>query len=254
MLIEAVVANKVWIGAGAFLILFTAERLAPAAPATPNPRRLFRNGALWVLLLLTSPAIVLPLTSVASNYQLWARPTAPAAATLLADVILLDIWTYLIHRAYHEIALMRRFHRVHHLDEHLDTTSAVRFHPGEVALSATLRMAPIVLLAIPFLNVVVFETALLAATLFHHSNVRFPAKFENLMSMIVVTPSIHWVHHHAVAADTNSNYSAIFSVWDRLFGTWSGAKRSPDMKIGIENVADKSLIGLLLAPFQPREK
>ena len=254
MLTEAVIANKAWIGAGVFLILFAAERLAPAAPAPPNPHRLVRNGALWVLLLLTSPAIVLPLTSIAGDHPLWARPNAPGTVALLADVILLDVWTYFIHRAYHEISVMRRFHRVHHLDERLDTTSAVRFHPGEVAISAILRMIPIILLAIPFAHVVIFETALLAATLFHHSNVRLPAHLEGALSRVLVTPSIHWVHHHATAADTNSNYAAIFSVWDRLFGTRSDTKRSPEMKIGLENVADKSLIGLLLAPFQAREK
>jgi sterol desaturase/sphingolipid hydroxylase (fatty acid hydroxylase superfamily) len=255
MISDVVIANKAWIGAAVFATLFVAERLTPAAPTAPDAGRLVRNGILWALLIVLSPAIVLPLTMLASEHPLWVRSSAlPEPAVLIADLILLDLWSYWLHRAYHEIPLMRRFHRVHHLDQHLDTTSAVRFHPGEVALSALLRMIPITLLAAPFTHVVIFETVLLASSLFHHSNVRLPRGAERLVSRVFVTPSIHWVHHHAVASDTNSNYSAVFSLWDRLFGTKSPTKRTPEMKIGLGDVADKSVIGLLLAPFQAVEK
>lgn len=255
MLSEAVIANKAWIGLGAFAFLFALERVWASSPATPDVRRLVKNGVLWGLLLIISPLIVLPLTAIATDHPLWRRPGDwPPAATLAADIVLLDLWTYWLHRAYHEVPLMRRFHRVHHLDERLDTTSAVRFHPAEVAISASLRMAPVALLAIPFEHVVLFETLLLAASLFHHSNVRLPAVAERALSRIMVTPSIHWVHHHAVPADTNSNYSAILSLWDRLFRTRSRTPRTPAMKIGIAGVEDKTAIGLLLAPFQSAEK
>lgn len=255
MLTEAIVANKALIGAGAFAILFAAERAFAAAPAAPDPKRLFKNAALWAMLLLFSPAITLPLTAFASAHPVWARAGILLEPAMLAvDLILLDLWTYWLHRAYHEIPAIRRFHRVHHLDERLDTTSAVRFHPGEVALSAALRLVPITLLAIPFSHVVLFETVLLAASLFHHSNVRLPPAFERGLSRIIVTPSIHWVHHHAVPADTNSNYAAIFSFWDPLFGSRAATARTPTMKIGLEGVEDKSLIGLLLAPFKATEK
>jgi sterol desaturase/sphingolipid hydroxylase (fatty acid hydroxylase superfamily) len=255
MISEAVIANKAWIGAGIFATLFIAERLAPAAPVATNAGRLVRNGVLWALLMALSPAIVLPLTLYAGDHALWMRSGAlPETATLVVDLILLDLWSYWLHRAYHEVQLMRRFHRVHHLDEQLDTTSAVRFHPGEVALSALLRMAPVTLAAIPFSHVVIFETVLLGASFFHHSNLRLPRATERVISWIFVTPSIHWVHHHAVPQDTNSNYAAVFSLWDRLFGSKSPSKRMPEMKIGLADVADKSVIGLLLAPFQSAEK
>lgn len=252
MISDVVIANKAWIGAAIFSILFVAERLAPAAPMATDVPRLVRNGVLWALLFALSPAIVLPLTALAGDHPLWIRPSLlPEPAVLVADLILLDLWSYWLHRAYHEVPLMRRFHRVHHLDEHLDTTSAVRFHPGEVALSALLRMAPITLAAIPFSHVVIFETVLLAGSFFHHSNVRLPGAVERFISWVFVTPSIHWVHHHAVPQDTNSNYAAVFSLWDRLFGSKSPSKRTPEMKIGLADVADKSVIGLLLAPFRP---
>ena len=254
MLSDAVIANKALIGGVVFAALFVAERIAAASPSRVGAARLVRNGVLWASLLLISPLIVLPLTAYAAGHLAWARPLEwPDWATLAADVVLLDLWAYWIHRAYHEVGVMRRFHRVHHLDRHLDTTSAVRFHPGEVALSALLRMIPIVALAIPFRHVVLFETLLLVATLFHHSNVRLPATFERALSRVIVTPSIHWVHHHEAPRDTNSNYAAVFSLWDPLFRTRSATKRSPDMKIGIAGVEDKSATLLLLLPFKPLE-
>lgn len=255
MLTDAVIANKAWIGLGVFAFLFALERVRAAAPAPPNVSRLTKNGVLWALLIVLSPLIVLPLTAFAAAHPLWSRPEgSPPSAMLLGDLIIFDLWAYWVHRAYHEVPFMRRFHRIHHLDERLDTTSAVRFHPGEVAISAVFRMAPIILLSIPFAHVVLYETALLAGSLFHHSNVRLPAAFERALSRVIVTPSIHWVHHHAIPEDTNSNYAAVLSLWDMLFGTRSPAARTPDMKIGLENVADKSLIGLLLAPFQRSER
>ncbi len=239
------------IGGVAFLILFVLERIYAAQPTRPDLRRLLRNGVLWLLLLALSPLIVLPLTALTAEHPLWRRPEGwPVWLSTAIDIVLLDLWSYWLHRAYHEVPLMRRFHRVHHLDEHLDTTSAVRFHPGEVALSALLRTIPIAVLAMPFAHVVLFETVLLAASFFHHSNVRLPARVERALSRIIVTPSIHWVHHHAIPRDTNSNYAAIFSLWDVLFRTQSRTERTLGMKIGIEGVEDKTAIGLLLAPFQ----
>lgn len=253
MIGESIIANKALIAGASFGILFAAERLHAASAPSGGWRRLLTNGALWACLLILSPLIVLPLIAFAAEHALWRRPAGwPHWPALIADIVLLDLWAYWLHRAYHEAPVMRRFHRVHHLDEHLDTTSAVRFHPGEVALSALFRMVPITLLAIPFAHVVLFETALLAASFFHHSNVRLPGAIERFLSRVIVTPSIHWVHHHAVAADTNSNYAAVFSIWDPVFGTRSRTRRTPEMKIGIEGAIDIPLGPLLLAPFTGR--
>ncbi len=250
MIGEAIVANKGVVGAAAFLLLFLLERVNAAEAARGGGARLFRNGVLWLFLVVLSPLVVLPIAKWAADHALWSRPSDWPAAAMLVDIVMLDLWAYFVHRAYHEAPLMRRFHRVHHLDEHLDTTSAVRFHPGEVVISALLRIPPIIALSIPFGHVVIFETVLLACSFFHHSNVRMRPGLEAALSRLIVTPSIHWVHHHAVRSDTNSNYAAIFSIWDRLFGTRSVNARTPGMTIGLEGVADKSAIGLLIAPFR----
>ena len=243
------------VAAGAlFLLLFSAERLASAAPPPKSKARLVRNLGLWAIVLISSPLIVAPITALGANASLWERPEAmtsgiAGAAMFAADIILLDLWAYGLHRAYHVVPVLSRFHRVHHLDEFLDTTSAFRFHLGEVVFSAAARLIPIALLAVPLTHVIVFETLLLSAAIFHHSNVRLPAKFERALSRIVVTPSIHWVHHHAVTADTNSNYAAIFSFWDRLFSSRSLTKRTPEMKIGLESIEDRPLLRLILMPL-----
>ncbi len=245
---------------GAWLaVLFAAERWRPAAPA-PAVRdgepgggwhRLLRNGGLWAATLLLSPLVVLPLTAWAAQHALDWRPSWwSGPGGLLLDLLLLDLLIYWWHRANHELPLLWRFHEVHHLDRTLDTTSALRFHFGEVLLSAAARAGVVVLLGIPFVSVLVFETLVLLSTIFHHSNLRLPAGLEHALSRLVITPSIHWVHHHARRADTDSNYGTILSLWDPLFGTRSAISRRPEMAIGVERRRELGFVGLLLRPFQ----
>jgi sterol desaturase/sphingolipid hydroxylase (fatty acid hydroxylase superfamily) len=103
----------------------------------------------------------------------------------------------------------------------------------------------------PLASVVVYETLLLLATIFHHSNVKLPRPFERALSFAVVTPSIHWVHHHAVRRDTDSNYATVLSIWDHIFRSRSATKRTPEMPIGVEGRHDEELPQLLILPFRP---
>ena len=168
----------------------------------------------------------------------------------MADLVLLDFWIYWWHRANHELPWLWRFHQVHHLDELLDTTSAVRFHFGEVLLSALARGGAIILLAVPLTSVLLFEALLLIGTLFHHSDARLPPRLEAALARVIITPSIHWVHHHAVRADTDSNYGTIFSFWDPLFRSKSRTRRFLTMPIGVEGRRERPLLRLLVTPFE----
>ncbi len=116
-------------------------------------------------------------------------------------------------------------------------------------LSALARAAVIVLLDIPIASVLVFETLLLVAAIFHHSNLRLATGLERALARVGITPSIHWVHHHARRSDTDSNYGTIFSFWDPLFDSRSATPRSPGMPIGVETRGEQSLARLLLRPF-----
>ena len=126
----------------------------------------------------------------------------------------------------------------------------MRFHFGEVVLSAFARAALIILVDVPLASVLLFEALLLTATIFHHSDARLPPRLEAALARVIITPSIHWVHHHAVRADTDSNYGTIFSFWDPLFRSKSRTRRWLTMPIGVEGRRERPLLGLLLAPFQ----
>ena len=237
--------------------LFLAERLHPAArepaggPEAPGGVwRLARNGTLWFGNIGLSALFVVPVSLLATQYHLGWRPEWWGGwAGLAFDVVLLDVLIYWWHRANHVVPILWRFHEVHHLDRFLDTTSALRFHFGEVALSALARAAVIVAFDIPLASILVFESLVLIGTIFHHSNLALPARLERALARAVITPSIHWVHHHAVRRDTDSNYGTLFSFWDPLFGTRSATERTPDLAIGVERRPERGLPHLLARPF-----
>jgi sterol desaturase/sphingolipid hydroxylase (fatty acid hydroxylase superfamily) len=245
------VAVTLWL-----VLLFTAERLYPAddrpRPEIANAwRRLARNFALFLVNIALSPVAVVPLSLWAAAHAIAWRPLWWRGAFGLAlDLVLLDLWIYWWHRANHEVPLLWRFHAMHHLDRVLDTSTALRFHFGEVLLSAAARAITIVLLGLPVVSVVVFETLVLAGAIFHHSNLALPPRFEAVLSRIVVTPSIHWVHHHRARRDTDANYSTLLSLWDRLFASRSPTARMTGMAIGVEGSEELALPQLVIAPFR----
>ena len=210
---------------GSLAALMLAERAFPVAKALGGIRRVGRNLSLAGLNAVLSWAVVVPLSAFAASHALGWRPEWWAAGRAFCSIsCILDCWIYWWHRANHELPFLWRFHEVHHLDEFLDASSALRFHFGEVLLSSLVRAGVIILLGVPLLSVVVFETLLALSAMFHHSNLRLPHRLERALSFLIVTPSIHWVHHHAIRRDTDSNYSALLSVWDRLFGSRSATR------------------------------
>jgi sterol desaturase/sphingolipid hydroxylase (fatty acid hydroxylase superfamily) len=254
------VQSKGGIIVGFALIVLILERAFPAvrplavahlASLGERARRFAKNMSFAAVNAVLSPLVVVPLSGLAAGWALEWRPIWWSGWPGLAlDLVLLDLWIYWWHRANHEIPFLWRFHAVHHLDEFLDATTALRFHFGEVLLSAAARALVIVIFAVPIANVIVFETLLMLATIFHHSNLRLSAPAERLLSRAIVTPSIHWVHHHAIRADTDSNYATILSLWDPLFRSRSATKRTPEMPIGVERQGEEDLAHLLVRPFR----
>mgnify|MGYP001602652965 CR=1 FL=1 len=240
---------------GLFLVFFLiAERLLPVARPEKGNGRLFVNAGLWASVLPVSPLFVVPISLWATGNPLWQRPEWWSGwQGLLIDLLLLDLWIYWMHRAFHEVPFLWRFHEIHHRDETLDASSAVRFHFGEVMISASVRLFLIFTFAIPFVSVIIFETIAALSAIFQHSNVRMPKWLERPLSWIIVTPSIHWIHHHVTKEDTNSNYCNIFSWWDLIFKTRSKTVRTPEMPVGLDYAGDLSLVKLWLQPFKKRE-
>jgi sterol desaturase/sphingolipid hydroxylase (fatty acid hydroxylase superfamily) len=243
--------SKAGIIAGTFVVLFALERLFPVVRWLGGTTRVIKNLTLAGFNFIASPLIVIPITAFAASHMLdWRPPFWSGWLGMGLDLLLLDLWIYWWHRVNHVVPFFWRFHEVHHLDETLDTTSALRFHFGEVILSSLVRALVIFVAAVPLSSVVVFETLVLMSALFHHSNLRLPGPAERAISWIIVTPSIHWVHHHAKRSDTDSNYCTVLSVWDRFFGSANTTPRVPEMLIGVEGKRERDIFGLLLKPFR----
>jgi sterol desaturase/sphingolipid hydroxylase (fatty acid hydroxylase superfamily) len=134
------------------------------------------------------------------------------AGEICAALLLLDFWTYWWHRMNHRIHFLWRFHRMHHSDPWLDVTSARRFHPGELAISSALRIPLIFLLGLELWHVALYDGVMLAVVLFHHANVAVSPGFDRLLRLLIPTPVMHKIHHSRMRSETNSNYTALFSI------------------------------------------
>jgi sterol desaturase/sphingolipid hydroxylase (fatty acid hydroxylase superfamily) len=139
-------------------------------------------------------------------------------ARFVLALVLLDGWTYLWHRANHAVPLLWRFHRMHHSDDAMDVTTATRFHVGEHVGSSVLRLGLIPLVGLRVEELLVYETLVVAVTMLHHANVSL-GRWDRPLSWLVVTPNLHKVHHSRLRPETDSNYSTLLSVWDRLAGS-----------------------------------
>ena len=258
--IRELLAAKGAIVAGWIVLALVLEQWRPAAPPPIHLagygaawfKRWGRNFGFFILNAALSTLFVLPVTIWAAFHAPWSRPAlVPDWAWLPLDIVLLDFWIYWWHRANHEWPFLWRFHEVHHRDRHLDATTALRFHFGEVALSAAVRAAVIMAFAIPLTSVVVFEILVLVASVFHHANWRIPPAVERRLARLIITPSRHWVHHHRVRADTDSTYGTIFSFWDRWFATTTATERRLLMPLGVEGKEELPLIALIKQPAGP---
>ena len=157
---------------------------------------------------------------------------------LIAAVGLLDVWTYGWHRICHEFPILWRFHRVHHSDAEMDVTSANRFHLVEIAVSSILRIGILPLMGIRFGELVVYETALQVLVQWQHANVRLPRLMESALRLFLVTPGLHQVHHSQLRVETDSNFSSLFSIWDRIGRTFRTRQDPSQIVLGLENVKD----------------
>jgi len=150
-------------------------------------------------------------------------------------------------------------HKVHHTDQDIDVTTALRIHPLEIILSLLIKFAAVAAIGAPPLSVLIFEVLLNGASMFNHGNVRIPLSLDRIIRMVLVTPDMHRVHHSVIARETNSNYSFCFSWWDRIFGTYSSQPQEgyEKMKIGLNGYHDDrsvQLSALLTMPFVDQKR
>ena len=173
----------------------------------------------------------------------------------IIGLLLMDlIGAYTVHYVEHKIKWMWRFHLIHHSDTHIDTTSANRHHPGESVFRLFFTVIAVGIIGAPIWLVMMYQSASVVLSQFNHANIRLPLWLDKTLSWVIVSPNMHKVHHHYVQPYTDSNYGNIFSIWDRIFGTYNTL--APEKIIyGIDThmlPEENDRVGNLFAiPFQP---
>lgn len=181
-------------------------------------------------------------------------PPMPLWANMLVGLLLLDlVGAYFVHWAEHRVRWMWRFHLVHHTDPNVDTTTANRHHPGESVFRFVFTTLGAVLVGAPWWTIMAYQSLSVVLSQFNHSNINFPQWLDDALSWVIVTPRMHRVHHHFALPQTDTNFGNIFSIWDRLFGTFTkmdNAKIVFGIDTHMEPQEHSRLGSLLKIPFQ----
>ena len=183
---------------------------------------------------------------------LWTVELASWQRLLLA-LLLFDAWMYAWHRASHRIHFLWRFHRVHHTDRQMDASTALRFHVGEIFISFLVRLPVVALLGLSLFELLMYEALLQPIIIFHHSNVALPEKIDRVLRKVIVTPNMHRVHHSDVPRETHSNFSSIFSWWDKIFSSFQFRENTHEIQFGLPDRVeekDQSVRGMIIDPLR----
>ena len=245
----------------AALALSLAERRRPLRrPTQPKPGRSVSNLALGAISLATIAIAEAPLTrplaarAAGKRAGLVQRLPLPAWVRDAAAVLLMDYTIYLWHVATHKVPFLWRFHLVHHIDLDLDTTTALRFHGADMAISAPVRAAQVAAIGVSPRALGIWQRWFFLSILFHHSNVRLPKRFERILARFITTPRMHGIHHSAVREETASNWSSGFAFWDHLHRTFRYDVPQSQIAIGVpayREPEDLDVKPSLALPFGP---
>ncbi len=242
--------------AATLLALSLAELVLTPMPWTPQRRQRLRENFGLMLLNTLVLRICFPVLAVQFALQqdggLLQHLQLPMWALIAISVLLLDLLVYLQHRLMHQIPWLWRLHRVHHCDEDFDVSLAVRFHPLEIALSMGLKLAAIALLGAPALAVLIFELTLSLGALWTHTRLGLPKCVERWARWIIITPTLHRIHHRLEKSDQDSNFGSSISLWDYLFRSFRADAQSTSSSFGTlpSSQTPHTLFGLLLFPFR----
>ncbi len=191
--------------------------------------------------------------TVANSFGILHWINLPLWASVVIGVLLLDFFgAWLAHYVQHKIKPLWMFHLIHHTDNHVDTTTANRHHPGESLIRFIFTTLGVLIIGAPIGIILLYQSLSVIFSQFNHANIRIPKKIDTILSYFIVSPDMHKVHHHLKLPYTDSNYGNIFSIWDRVLGTFLKMKNQ-DIIYGIDTYPDvdsNSKIGKLLRlPF-----
>ncbi len=256
-------ANRNWIAAATLVLFLVWETRAPFFDffqQKPKQRaihisRNFVIGALNTLLVIaifTAPWLWA--TELSSDHQwgLLRLISLPSWLHAVSAILLFDIGTYWWHRINHVVPFLWRFHRVHHSDNAMDVTSATRFHVGEILLSSLLRIPLMILIGAELWHLALYLAILSPIVQFHHANIGLPAGLDRFLRLFIVTPNMHKVHHSRIQHETDSNYTSMLSIWDRLFGSFHIRNDPHAINLGLDDYDDpekQTITGMLKTPL-----
>jgi sterol desaturase/sphingolipid hydroxylase (fatty acid hydroxylase superfamily) len=153
---------------------------------------------------------------------------------------------------------MWKFHLVHHSDTNVDVTTGLRHHPGETVFRISFTILAVIIVGAPIGIVMLYQSLSVLFAHLTHANINMPKKLDRALSYVLVTPNMHKVHHHYVQPLTDTNYGNIFSIWDRVFGTFAYVPDHTKIVYGIdthmkpeENSQLKNLLGIPFQPYRP---
>jgi sterol desaturase/sphingolipid hydroxylase (fatty acid hydroxylase superfamily) len=185
-------------------------------------------------------------------------PELPLWLYIVLGILLLDFFgAYLPHYVEHKVKPLWMIHLVHHTDHKVDTTTANRHHPLESVIRFGFTLMGVFIIGLPIGIVILYQSMSVVATQFTHANIRLPKRVDHALSYFIVSPDMHKVHHHYVLPYTDSNYGNIFSIWDRILGTYMELDREKlvyGVDVFPDEKANSRVDSLLLQPFQKYKK
>ena len=243
-----------------FLVVATWETLAPLRELTSDTARRWReHAALFAVSAVIATIAIRLLPTFAAEFAvnnplgILNNTRFPFPVRWVAAVLILDFLQYWIHRSFHAHHPLWRVHEVHHSDYDYDVSLAVRFHPLEILPSQVLHAAAAVLLAAPPSAVFAAQLLSLIVNFLSHANAGLPEPVERLVRTIFITPNLHCIHHSADPGDYGRNFGQTFSIWDRLFGTYTSRSQATEFRTGVDGVSPEDSRGtarLLARPFK----
>lgn len=244
---------------GLLFVLIILELSIPFRKLNKNKRRRWSANyfitLLNVVLLSALPVSFISISVIAksNNWGLLNQFYLPFPLIFLS-LVLRGFISFFTHFLMHKIHFLWRLHRVHHLDTEMDVSTTVRFHPAEFVFNVIFGVPLIIFFGFPPWTLLLYELLDVAITLLSHSNITLPEKLERFLHYIIVTPDLHRVHHSSIQKETDSNFSAVFPVWDVLFGTFrtDTTVEQKKMSLGLKEVRDErtnSVLWLLKSPL-----
>lgn len=232
---------------------------------TPTLQKQKRWLANLVIVIINSLMIRLIFSTAAVGSALWAQKNqiglfnylqTSLSWSFFPSIVFLDCTIYFQHYIFHKIPFLWRVHRSHHTDLDLDFTTALRFHPIEIAISMLIKMSVVVTLGVSPIAIIVFEIILNVMAMFNHANIHLSNRLDFFLRFFIVTPNMHNIHHSIILDETNSNYGFNLSWWDRLFYTYKTSSQFGEKNIIIGLSKDRdpqrcnTIKGILLTPFK----